>query len=162
MPTGVYIRTAAHRKIMSESHIGILAGSAHPNWKGGVTPIHRKIYNSFEYKAWRKAVFERDDYTCVWCGERGGELNADHIKQFAYHPELRFDLNNGRTLCVSCHRQSHTYGSWDYSKEKKKRTSKVNNGSFKKGHTGYKSWLGKKFSDEHRKNLSESHKKKPA
>jgi 5-methylcytosine-specific restriction endonuclease McrA len=34
------------------------------------------------------------------------------------------------------------------------------NNSFKKGHTGYKAHLGKKFSEEHKENLSKSHKGK--
>lgn len=59
---------------------------------------------------WRKAVFDRDDYTCQICKERGGKLNADHIKPFKYFPELRYDINNGRTLCVPCHRKTDTYG----------------------------------------------------
>lgn len=64
-----------------------------------------------EYIAWRKAVFMRDNYTCQMCGERGGELQADHVKPFAYFPKLRFSLSNGRTLCKTCHRKTPTYGS---------------------------------------------------
>ncbi len=48
---------------------------------------------------WRKAVFKRDDYTCQECGIRGTYLEADHIKPFAFFPELRTELSNGRTLC---------------------------------------------------------------
>lgn len=67
---------------------------------------------SARYRTWRKAVFERDDYTCQGegCGSRGGELNADHIKPFSTHPELRFKVSNGRTLCVPCHKKTPTYG----------------------------------------------------
>ncbi len=68
------------------------------------------IMQSSDYKLWRKAVFERDNWTCVWCGVRGGSLQADHIKPFAYFPELRFAIDNGRTLCVPCHKTTDTYG----------------------------------------------------
>jgi len=80
------------------------------NWKGGVTPLRTKIWHSIEYKLWRNAVFERDNYTCVWCGQRGKILNADHIKPFAHYPELRFAIDNGRTLCKNCHLKTDNYG----------------------------------------------------
>ena len=53
---------------------------------------------------------ERDNYTCQICGTRGGDLEADHIKPFAYYPDIRFELSNGRTLCKPCHRKTDTYG----------------------------------------------------
>jgi hypothetical protein len=68
------------------------------------------IKNSIEYKTWRTAVFERDNYTCQMCFKRGGELNADHIKRQSDYPELRFDIHNGRTLCHSCHLKTPTFG----------------------------------------------------
>lgn len=91
------------------------------NWKGGITPINKIIRTSVEYKLWRTAVFERDDYTCVWCGAKSGNgksvtLNADHIKPFAYFPELRFAIDNGRTLCECCHRTTDTFGWKGYHK----------------------------------------------
>lgn len=82
----------------------------HTRWKGGITPINEKVRKSLEYKLWRKAVFKRDDYTCVWCGQRGGKLQADYIKPFALFPELRFAIDNGRTLCQRCHKTTNTYG----------------------------------------------------
>lgn len=84
-------------------------GADNPMWKGGITPEIRKIRNSRKYQEWRKAVFERDNYTCTICRVRGGVLNADHIKGFAYNVELRFELSNGRTLCVPCHKLTDNY-----------------------------------------------------
>lgn len=88
----------------------MMRGANSPSWKGGITPENTRIRMSAEYKAWRKAVFERDNYTCQHCGNRGGKLNADHIKRFSEFPHLRLDLSNGRTLCEPCHRSTDTYG----------------------------------------------------
>lgn len=83
----------------------------HPAWRGGITPLNVKIRNSPRMKEWRAAVFKRDGYTCVLGGkEHGNKLEADHIKRFSDYPELRFDINNGRTLCVNCHKRTDTYG----------------------------------------------------
>ena len=60
-----------------------------------------------EYKQWRKAVFERDNYTCLNCKRKGVRINAHHIKQYAYYPELRYEIGNGVTLCVPCHKLIH-------------------------------------------------------
>ena len=84
-------------------------------WKGGVTPINQTIRMSLEYKLWRESVFKRDNYTCVWCGAKSGNgkaviLQADHIKPFYLYPELRFAIDNGRTLCKSCHKKTDTWG----------------------------------------------------
>lgn len=74
-----------------------------PNWRGGVTKSRKAEMSTKAYKLWRLSVFERDKYTCQMCGQRGGDLQADHIKPWAYFPELRYDINNGRTLCEACH-----------------------------------------------------------
>jgi len=73
------------------------------NWKGGITPINRKIRNGEKYKNWRTAIFERDDYTCQECNKKNIYLHAHHIKPFSLFPRLRFDVDNGITLCKQCH-----------------------------------------------------------
>jgi len=85
-------------------------GENHRWWKGGVSPINELIRKSPEYKLWRTAVFQRDNFTCIWCGTKDKTIQADHIKPFSLFPELRFAIDNGRTLCAKCHRTTDTYG----------------------------------------------------
>ena len=99
-------RTEEFRRKLSEDR----KGAKWYTWKGGLTPINLAIRNQVEYKLWRESIFKRDNYTCVFCKVKGGTLNADHIKPFAYYPELRFAIDNGRTLCVPCHKTTATYG----------------------------------------------------
>ena len=87
-----------------------MRGENNPNWKGGTYGTERHtLMGRVEYVNWRQAVFTRDDYTCQLCGERGGKLNADHIKPYSLYPHLRLDLDNGQTLCVLCHVIKTTY-----------------------------------------------------
>lgn len=83
----------------------------------GKRTADKKVRQSAAYKAWRTLVFERDNYSCMKCGDhnydRRGEslmLHADHIQPFALFPELRFEVSNGRMLCVPCHKKTDTYG----------------------------------------------------
>jgi len=99
-------------------------GEKNWNWKGGITPLKIAIWHSFKYRQWRSDIFHRDNFTCVWCNQKGGKLNADHIKQFglilkenhiksleeAISCEELWDINNGRTLCISCHKKTGTWG----------------------------------------------------
>lgn len=131
MPKKGYKQTVQHKLSLSKNHKGFLGvkhslktrrllseqrkGEKGSNWQGGKVVENKKIRKSLDYRIWREAVFKRDNYTCIWCGTRSGngkavELHPDHIKPFAYYPELRFAIDNGRTLCISCHKTTETYG----------------------------------------------------
>jgi 5-methylcytosine-specific restriction endonuclease McrA len=77
-------------------------------WQGGKTEINLLERNRAEAYSWRKLVFERDDYTCQKCGDNTGHnLNAHHIKPWAKYKNLRFNIENGITLCKKCHIEIH-------------------------------------------------------
>jgi 5-methylcytosine-specific restriction endonuclease McrA len=86
-------------------------GENHHKWIKDRSKVKTGRYsNSYRFgsvQSWRKDVFERDDYTCQHCFQKGGKLNAHHIKPWAKFPELRYDIHNGLTLCVICHRIEH-------------------------------------------------------
>jgi len=77
------------------------------NWKGGITPINKKLRNSPKFRKWRKEIFKRDNWTCQECHQKGGHLHPHHLKPLSKYPKLVFDINNGITLCVACHRQTY-------------------------------------------------------
>lgn len=86
-------------------------------------PLRKKIRISNHYKRWRFAVFSRDNFSCVFCS-KSQRIQADHIKPFsiimtefeittldeALNCAEMWDINNGRTLCEECHKQTPTYG----------------------------------------------------
>ena len=94
-----------------------MSGENGPNWKGGVTALNHRIRDLRENRIWRMSVFERDKYTCVICGNVGGNLEAHHINSFnniilknkiisvrkAKKCKELWDVNNGITVCVTCH-----------------------------------------------------------
>lgn len=106
-------------------------GFLNPFWKGGITPLHQLIRTCTKYKEWRFSIFKRDKFTCQECQKIGsGDINVDHIVQFSdildvflkkhsqYDPisdkeallklaikyKPFWDLTNGRTLCIPCHK----------------------------------------------------------
>lgn len=97
-----------------EKMLELVASGKHNFWKGGISVFTRSeranFQSTFEYKQWRKSVFERDDFTCQICDKRGGWLEADHIKSYAKYPTMRLEVENGRTLCRPCHLKTPNFG----------------------------------------------------
>lgn len=131
--TGVYsdeqikrIKEARANQVVTDIHRNNISKSLKKAYESGVRSGKNSVFyidgrsrknsfkNSFEYRNWRKKVFERDDYECQNCNVRGGELHADHILPKSVFPELIYELDNGRTLCVDCHRKTKTWGQKHY------------------------------------------------
>jgi 5-methylcytosine-specific restriction endonuclease McrA len=99
-------------------------GENHYRWKGGISKLITNIRTTFEYRQWRSDVFTRDNYICRECGyENGNKLQAHHIKSISYliqkyeittleqaiKCEELFNINNGLTLCLDCHKLTDNY-----------------------------------------------------
>jgi len=111
-----------------------IRGEKNHNWKGGITPINKKLRNSRCFRVWREAIFVRDNWTCRLCGDNGHKgrgktviLNPHHMVPFAsilneikyaysdgkitFERALRYsflwDIKNGITICKKCHLKCH-------------------------------------------------------
>lgn len=61
------------------------------------------------HRRWSEKVRKRDQYTCKKCGIHNPEgVTAHHIFGKKQYPELRYEVENGITLCRRCHRTYHT------------------------------------------------------
>lgn len=62
-------------------------------------------FNDPIYKKWRQSVYKRDNFQCQWpqCNLKR-KLNAHHIKTWSNNIGLRFNIDNGITLCAYHHK----------------------------------------------------------
>lgn len=111
-----YVRTEAHRAATAARGKRYV-GQANPNYKGGPDRENKTLRSSYQSKAWAAAVKKRDNWKCVDCGD-ASNLHAHHLQSWKTHPELRFDVSNGVTVCVPCHEKRHgrTFPDWVHQK----------------------------------------------
>mgnify|MGYP000226897715 FL=1 len=83
-------------------------GKSNPKWKGGISKERDKLKATLEYKAWAFGVYQRDRFTCQFCGVKCKHPEAHHIKPVRDYEELILTPSNGITLCGPCHEL--TYG----------------------------------------------------
>jgi len=85
------------------------SGDKHYKWKVDRTQLKKfndtsKDRRSYAYNNWRREVWTQDDWKCrINNSDCKGRLEAHHILSYTYYPELRYDINNGITLCQAHH-----------------------------------------------------------
>lgn len=85
-------------------HLERISGENSVHWKGGVTPKATQLRTSLDYKNWVRQVYAKDYYTCQCCGKNINiNKQAHHLYNFSDHENIRYDINNGITLCDECH-----------------------------------------------------------
>jgi hypothetical protein len=96
-----------------------LTGEKSHMWKGGLVSQNKLERRKFCLTI-QKQVLERDNHTCQICGSEEN-LQVDHIQSWKDYVELRFSMDNCRTLCTKCHykitfgkEMPKTVKSWGY------------------------------------------------
>lgn len=74
-------------------------------YKKTITPKVSKSKRGFNQVAWASMVKLRDG-KCTKCSSVY-DLHAHHIEAYKDNEALRYDVNNGVTLCGQCHREYH-------------------------------------------------------
>ena len=102
--------TLEHRKAISKAlegkgHFYGKYGSLHPRWIADRSQLAKKQErNDMAYQEWRKQVWIRDNYKCkISNPDCNGRIEAHHILGWTEYPELRYQINNGITLCHAHH-----------------------------------------------------------
>jgi len=77
-----------------------------------------------KYRTWRAAVIRRDS-RCIICNSIK-RRSAHHLNNWSYHPDERYDVSNGITLCGNCHIKYHTAYKYSF----REKTTKKNFDNF--------------------------------
>ena len=89
-------------------HSKKMKGKNHPRYNFNMTEEERQIGRTYtKYREWRTSVYERDNYTCQYCGTTKSPFNAHHLNGHDKFIELRIEVTNGITLCEVCHKEFH-------------------------------------------------------
>jgi 5-methylcytosine-specific restriction endonuclease McrA len=104
LPYSTFLKRKFCTKECADKHGFRYTGENHPNYR---EEARRKNRGGSHHK-WVNAVISRDKAICQHCGVVDVELHAHHIKSYKDNPDLRFDLDNGITLCYKCHWEVHT------------------------------------------------------
>ena len=108
-----FVSEEGYRKVSEK-----MMGENNPRWKGGISSESDKARHNFEMGLWRRAVLERDNFTCQKYGTKGGKLNVHHINNFSEFIELRTSIENGITLSEKAHKEFHKiYGKQNNTRE---------------------------------------------
>lgn len=85
-----------------------------PNYKTGSYVRRPRDFKQAEFTRLRNFVFNRDDYTCLYCKCMGGNLHAHHKIPFWIEKEAYLDPDNLVTVCTKCHFQNAHLNNWAF------------------------------------------------
>lgn len=97
-------RTVANRPGVREKQAAAkrgLFGEKSNRWIEDRSKLSKKqIRNDYAYQEWRRLVWVRDGFKCrLKDNECKGKIISHHILPWRDFPDLRYEVNNGITLC---------------------------------------------------------------
>jgi len=115
------INSESHCRNISLSKSGKMMGSLASNWKGGKSPLNKRLRTCPRYRKWKIEVFKRDNKKCQLCGITEKEMDAHHKNELqkmldefgimtfekAINDDRLWIAENGLTLCRKCHLKVH-------------------------------------------------------
>ncbi len=105
-------RSEETRKKISEAnkrlgrHPPFVQGENHPMWikDRNKLQVREKKHLDTKYRYWMMEVKKRDNWKCkINNNDCNGRLESHHILDWINYPELRYEINNGITLCHAHH-----------------------------------------------------------
>lgn len=85
---------------------GLKSKEKHPQWIADRSQLVKdeKKHLDGRYREWSRSVKNRDSWRCkISNSDCNGRLESHHILNWKDYPELRYDINNGITLCHAHH-----------------------------------------------------------
>lgn len=75
---------------------------------GFTMPTSKRERSIFDDSGLRQQCFKNANYTCDYCSNIGGKLNAHHMNSWSENIDERFELDNLVCLCKRCHKLIHS------------------------------------------------------
>lgn len=104
-----------HKESTKKKHSEFMStrlGELNPNYKNGRYLRRPRDFKIAEFKPIRNDVFNRDNYTCVISGAKGGNLHAHHLIPYWVCAEAFFDKENIITVSTEVHFSICHKGDW--------------------------------------------------
>jgi hypothetical protein len=94
-----------HPGVREKQKMNVPKGANHYKWNPNREEIKKRDDRlDYRYSDWRLEVYKRDNFTCkINNQDCEGRIEAHHILSYTKFPELRYDINNGITLCKYHH-----------------------------------------------------------
>jgi len=106
--TGKVVSCGCHKNELAARRLRKLKGPLNHSYNPAISDEDREAKRiSPEYNFWRLSIYKRDSFSCQMCTSHR-KIHAHHLDGWGDFKERRYDLDNGITLCQTCHNRFHS------------------------------------------------------